>query len=226
MTVRHSSLQRTLVFLSALLCALNLPGAVQAQKAIELTEENFEHDTQATTGSTTGDWLILFCEYERFKKCRDYQPFWDELSGLLRGKTSVAYIDVNKETRMRHRFDILYGQTPHIVMLHRGHTYKFTGDIHSQDALVDFAIETFHDSEHKHKVPILPTLLEEFRDMFNFNVVHKNGLVGGLLMQGDDGSVSYMALFSVYILPVIIVVAFYYMMEAAYSTDPDTKERT
>ena len=25
-----------------------------------LTDANFEHDTQATTGSTTGRWLILF----------------------------------------------------------------------------------------------------------------------------------------------------------------------
>ena len=29
----------------------------------ELTDDNFEHDTQATSGSTTGDWLILFCEF-------------------------------------------------------------------------------------------------------------------------------------------------------------------
>lgn len=62
--------------------------------AKELTDLNFEHDTQATTGSTTGDWLILFCEFERLKKCRDYEPFWNELAGLLRGKTTVAYIDV------------------------------------------------------------------------------------------------------------------------------------
>ena len=30
-----------------------------------LTDENFEHDTQATTGSTTGDWLLLFCDEQR-----------------------------------------------------------------------------------------------------------------------------------------------------------------
>ena len=51
----------------------------------ELTDDNFEHDTQATTGSTTGDWLILFCEFERFKVCTEYAPFWNELAGMLRG---------------------------------------------------------------------------------------------------------------------------------------------
>jgi len=30
----------------------------------ELTDENFEHDTQASTGGTTGDWFILFFEDE------------------------------------------------------------------------------------------------------------------------------------------------------------------
>ncbi len=67
----------------------------QAQKAYVLTDDNFEHDTQATTGSTTGDWLILFCEFERFPdKCNSYEKFWDELAGVLRGKTTVATIDV------------------------------------------------------------------------------------------------------------------------------------
>ena len=219
-------MKKSLVYLFALIYTLCLPTGVLAQKAYELTDKNFEHDTQATTGSTTGDWLILFCEYERFKKCNEYQPFWDELSGLLRGKTSVAYINVNKQWRLRDQFDVHFGQTPYIVMLHRGHTYKFTGDVNSQDALLDFAIETFHDSEHKHQVPIMPTLLDEFRDMFNYSVVHKRGLIGSMLMKDDDGSISYMALFSVYVLPVLIVIAFYYMMQAAYSTDPDTVERT
>ena len=69
-------------------------GSGQMYGAYELTDQNFEHDTQATTGSTTGDWLILFCEYERFARCRNYQPFWDELAGVLRGRVTVAYIDV------------------------------------------------------------------------------------------------------------------------------------
>ena len=45
---------------------------------------------------------------------------------------------------------MFYKSTPRIVMLHRGHTYKYTGDVNDQDALIDFAIETFHEeSENK-----------------------------------------------------------------------------
>ena len=48
-----------------------------------------------TTGATTGDWLVLFCEKERFKKrCEDIEPHWNKLAGELYGKTSVAYVNV------------------------------------------------------------------------------------------------------------------------------------
>ena len=32
--------------------------ATVSGKAKKLTDENFEHDTQATTGGTTGDWFV------------------------------------------------------------------------------------------------------------------------------------------------------------------------
>ncbi len=54
-------LSRVLLYATFLLL-----GLTRAQIAVELTDDNFEHDTQATTGSTTGDWLILFCEFDRF----------------------------------------------------------------------------------------------------------------------------------------------------------------
>ncbi len=46
-------------------------------------------------------------------------------------------------------FDISFKTTPKIVMLHRGHTYTYHGEIYDQEALIDFAIEKFHESTHK-----------------------------------------------------------------------------
>jgi hypothetical protein len=53
--------------------------------------------------------------------------------------------------------------------------------------LIDFAIETFHESPHKLQVPIMPTVLEEIRDLFNYSVRHKGGLLNALLMKNDEG---------------------------------------
>ena len=52
---------RTLVLLSILRLFLLASTVLADDSAIAvLTDANFEHDTQATTGSTTGRWLIFF----------------------------------------------------------------------------------------------------------------------------------------------------------------------
>ena len=51
-------------------------------------------------------------------------------------------------------------------------------------------------------------------------------MVAAMLMKDDDGNVSYMALFAVYILPVITVWGFYKLMQLPFSTDENTVEMT
>ena len=111
-------------------------------------------------------------------------------------------------------------------MLHKGHTYRYSGDIRDQEALIDFAVEQFHDSSLRIQVPKIPTLLDELRDLFNYSVEHKHGLVDAMLMKDDEGTIYYSALFSVYILPVIIVWGFYKLMQTQFTTEDNTPERT
>lgn len=70
--------------------------AAKEAKAVILDDENFERLTQAAAGGDTGDWLILFCEMQRFKdKCDPLVPLWDELARDLSGKAlTVAHVDV------------------------------------------------------------------------------------------------------------------------------------
>ena len=71
------------------LAALALSAAT---KVIELKDANFEHDTQATTGGTTGDWLVSFhkggIHFNRFDKK------WQALSEKLNRRVSVAEVDM------------------------------------------------------------------------------------------------------------------------------------
>jgi hypothetical protein len=69
-------------------------STVFSRRAKVLTDETFEHDTQAISGSTTGDWLVLFCEPNRFEECQEIMPMWDEISSLLAGQVNVAFVDV------------------------------------------------------------------------------------------------------------------------------------
>ena len=70
-----------------------LVAQIWAKAPKVLTDENFEHETQSITGSTTGDWLILFYD-TRFKLCSEIQPMWEELTGVLFGKINVAHVNV------------------------------------------------------------------------------------------------------------------------------------
>ena len=63
--------------------------------------------------------------------------------------TCYLLLASNKEPKLRDLFDVRYKSTPKIVVLHKGHTYKYTGAIRDQEAIVDFAIEQFQDSIHR-----------------------------------------------------------------------------
>ena len=92
MTTRFS---RTFVALVCMAAVLFTIAPVSARKPKILNDDNFEHDTQATTGATTGDWFVLFCDPHRNRRCRDeINELWEELAGELFGKVTVAYIDV------------------------------------------------------------------------------------------------------------------------------------
>ena len=75
------------IFLATLL-AFGLSSDV-----IVLDATNFEHLTQASTGATTGDWLVKFyapwCGH-----CTKLAPTWEKLAEELKGVVNVAKVDV------------------------------------------------------------------------------------------------------------------------------------
>lgn len=92
--------------------------------------------------------------------------------------------------------------------------------------MVDFALENFHESPHIEQVPVMPTVMDELRDLFNYSVRHKGGLLSAMLMKNDQGEVSYMALFGVYVLPILLVWGLYKLMQLPFDTDEDTVKKT
>ena len=81
-------IQTALFLISALIVGTS-------QNSRNLNDANFEHDTQATTGSTTGDWFLLFCDPANELNCSKEGVFeqWDELYSRLFGRATAAYIN-------------------------------------------------------------------------------------------------------------------------------------
>merc|ERR1711988_1976463 len=76
-----------------------------AKDLIVLTDSNFEHDTQASTGMTTGPWFVKFfapwCGH-----CKSMAPAWEEVATQLKGQVNVAEVDCTLHHDLRERFEI------------------------------------------------------------------------------------------------------------------------
>jgi thiol-disulfide isomerase/thioredoxin len=99
-----------------------------------LTDATFEHQTQASTGSTTGSWLVLFystIDEEKCPECPAIAPQFEQLmtadsddvsSNSLYDKGVVlGTVNVVTSPQTASRFEI--ETTPSILYIHRGKYY-------------------------------------------------------------------------------------------------------
>ena len=74
---------------------------VKVSNVVELTVANFEHLTQASTGSTTGDWFVEFyapwCGH-----CKKLMPIWEEVADALKSEDN-SYVTIAKVDVPAHR---------------------------------------------------------------------------------------------------------------------------
>jgi len=110
-----------LLVLFCLVCSVN--GDTESD-VIVLTDDNFEHHTQASTGSTTGNWFVEFyapwCGH-----CKNMEGEWEELAHELKGELSVAKIDSTVNSATTRRFNI--SSFPTIKYLVHGKVYDYKG---------------------------------------------------------------------------------------------------
>eukprot|EP00286_Rhodomonas_abbreviata_P020451 CAMPEP_0181308240 /NCGR_PEP_ID=MMETSP1101-20121128/11349_1 /TAXON_ID=46948 /ORGANISM="Rhodomonas abbreviata, Strain Caron Lab Isolate" /LENGTH=217 /DNA_ID=CAMNT_0023414593 /DNA_START=18 /DNA_END=671 /DNA_ORIENTATION=- len=145
-----------------LLCVL-LPFAKAEGEEIDissavkiLTEANFEHDTQAATGGTTGDWFVKFyapwCGH-----CKRLVEPWEQLAKELKQEREngeahaiIAKVDATIEKSLQERFEVK--GFPTLLMFSKGQMYKYSGarDVASLKA---FAKGGFKDSTGE-RVPL------------------------------------------------------------------------
>ena len=127
-------------------------------EVIDLTEQNFEHLTQAATGATSGDWLVLFCK-EAVARCHKVQQNWQRVSTTLAAsreakglpRINVAQVDTSQASWLRKRFGI---QSVPVVLLFKGGVmYSFHGGGFSVDRLMQFAER---DYEHSSRMLVPP----------------------------------------------------------------------
>ena len=76
------------------------------------------------------------------------------------------------------------------------------------------------------RVPKIPTVIDELKDFWNYEVEHKGGILNVLLMKNEEGKIHIGALFMVYGMPIATVYVFYLIMHYSFATDGTEVERT
>mmetsp|Transcript_7357 Transcript_7357/g.10514 ORF Transcript_7357/g.10514 Transcript_7357/m.10514 type:complete len:210 (-) Transcript_7357:761-1390(-) len=139
--------------------ALLVPAALC--EVIDLTDDTFEHLTQASTGQTTGKWFIEFyapwCGH-----CKKLTPVWEELESTIATEHSdegivIAKVDGPENRDVMKRFEIT--GFPTLKYIAGGKVYEYSG-ARSLDAMKEFVLGGYHSEEGK-PVPPPPSFLDE-----------------------------------------------------------------
>ena len=97
----------------------------KGEAVVYLNDDTFEHRTQAASGYTTGDWLVMvgapWCP-----ACKAAEANWNHTARELFGEINVAYIDGSTNPFTQERFKVT--RYPTIFLLHKGRAYEYKGD--------------------------------------------------------------------------------------------------
>jgi len=129
-------------------------SATESSDTVVLTDANFEHDTQASTGMTTGDWFIMFhaswCGH-----CKVAMPEIEKFATSRRGQMNVGKVEVPQSSGLRERFRIQ--GFPTFYFLSKGMMYKYDGPRNEK------GFENFVTEEYKKKTgAVIPPELNIF----------------------------------------------------------------
>lgn len=125
----------------------------------ELSDENFEHLTQASTGATTGDWFIFFNSAECVL-CQRLYAVWESVAGKLKRKINVARVNaLAAGVSTAKRFKVQ--ETPAFIFLRQGKLYRYTLKEYTAKSFIDFAEVGYSKNTHPEIVPPLSSLMDE-----------------------------------------------------------------
>lgn len=153
-----SSISLFLLFVS-LLFLLAAPSFGESSNVKILTDENFEHLTQASTGMTTGDWFIEFYA-EWCNACKQLAPTWELLAKQLAGKINVGKVNINDEKGLNKRFSIQ--RYPTLLYFRNGYVHTYNGEDTRLETLKKFALQKHEEDGEAGGMPVpsVPTLID------------------------------------------------------------------
>lgn len=132
----------------------------------ELSDETFEHLTQASSGATTGDWFLMFYT-TNCVDCQRLTAVWEAVAADLKTRMNVARVDKDgkgKETASR--FNVK--KAPEFIFLRQGKYYRYEITKYDIKSFVTFAQDWYKNA----KAERVPVPLSPFDNLVELAVQH------------------------------------------------------
>eukprot|EP00092_Neocalanus_flemingeri_P095662 GFUD01121711.1.p1 GENE.GFUD01121711.1~~GFUD01121711.1.p1 ORF type:complete len:330 (-),score=111.08 GFUD01121711.1:332-1321(-) len=126
----------------------------------DLDDSSFEHLTQAASGATTGDWLVMFFT-PSCQLCHRLTAALETVACKHRGRTNVARI--NKETsgeKTGRRFELGLEDKPDFILFRHGSMYRYQVDKYDPESLSSF-IAGFYKNYPAQAIPLPKSPFDE-----------------------------------------------------------------
>lgn len=137
-------------------------------EVVILNDATFEHQTQASSGATTGSWFLMLGASAGCEACTTLKPIFDELGQdetLYERSIVLGSVDVNDSPTTAMRFGIQV--IPSLLYLHKGHVYRFPTDVErSVESMKEFVLEHYGKSPAE-PIPPPPSALDELVDLWS-----------------------------------------------------------
>lgn len=141
----------------------------------ELSDENFEHLTQASTGATTGDWFVFFNSADCVL-CQRLYAVWESVGGKLKRKINVARVNaMTAGVSTAKRFKV--AKTPEFILLRQGKLYRYTAEDYTPKAFLEFAEGGYRKDTQPESVPPLPGFMDEISVAHILDYVNSFGIL-------------------------------------------------
>ncbi|XP_076438893.1 uncharacterized protein LOC143277851 [Babylonia areolata] len=123
----------------------------------ELGDDTFEHLTQASTGSTTGHWLVLFYRSD----CQDHFSLLESVGISEKLWMNVARVNLDGSPKLAKRFQV--SSCPEIIYFREGKMYRYETKKYDVPSVTSFVTSWFRNVKAS-TVPLSPTTFDELTE--------------------------------------------------------------
>lgn len=135
----------------------------------ELSDANFEHLTQASTGATTGDWFVFFYSSDCVI-CQRLYAVWEAVGADLKRRMNVARVN-RLESGISTAKRFLVQQSPEFLYIRQGKFYRYKLKDYTPAAFIKFAEHTYSkDSKGENVPPIATSVIDIYGSLRTFAV--------------------------------------------------------